>query len=150
MRALVTDDIMQGTIDANMGGGGPVGPRAWQECNINELTDNGQYDPISGFPVYKALLCDVQKVSGSLDTILMDSGENTTCRAAASPVSGAVNATSRIYLDHNATTPPAAEVIRTMMEHLEHRYGNPSSIFEEGRRAKAVIDEARRSTLLNC
>lgn len=39
IRAFVTDDIMPGTIDANMGGGGPVGPKAWQECNINELTD---------------------------------------------------------------------------------------------------------------
>ena len=26
MRAFVTDDIVPGTIDANMGGGGPVGP----------------------------------------------------------------------------------------------------------------------------
>ena len=27
MRAFVTEDIMAGTIDANMGGGGPVGRR---------------------------------------------------------------------------------------------------------------------------
>jgi anaerobic selenocysteine-containing dehydrogenase len=63
MRALVTDDIMQGVIEANMGGGGPVGPQAWQQCNINELTNLDHYDPISGFPVYKALLCDVIKVA---------------------------------------------------------------------------------------
>jgi anaerobic selenocysteine-containing dehydrogenase len=63
MRAIVTEDIMQGTVDANMGGGGPVGPKAWQECNINELTDHKRYDPISGFPVYKALLCDVGKAA---------------------------------------------------------------------------------------
>jgi anaerobic selenocysteine-containing dehydrogenase len=63
MRALVTDDIVRGTIDANMGGGGPVGPKAWQDCNINELTDISRYDPISGFPVYKALLCDVSNRS---------------------------------------------------------------------------------------
>ena len=25
----------------------------------NDLTDPANYDPISGFPVYKALLCDV-------------------------------------------------------------------------------------------
>ncbi len=61
MRAQVTDDIVQGAVEANMGGGGPVGPRAWQECNINELTALERYDPISGFPVYKALLCDVVK-----------------------------------------------------------------------------------------
>ena len=40
-----------------MGGGTPVGPRAWQEWNVNELTDASNCDPISGFPVYKALLC---------------------------------------------------------------------------------------------
>jgi anaerobic selenocysteine-containing dehydrogenase len=39
MRALVTEDIVSGVVDANMGGGGPVGPDAWQRCNINELTD---------------------------------------------------------------------------------------------------------------
>jgi hypothetical protein len=54
---------MQGVIEANMGGGGPVGPQAWQQCNINELTNLDHYDPISGFPVYKALLCDVIKVA---------------------------------------------------------------------------------------
>jgi anaerobic selenocysteine-containing dehydrogenase len=37
MRAFVTDDIVQGAIDANMGGGGPVGPEEWQKCNINAL-----------------------------------------------------------------------------------------------------------------
>jgi anaerobic selenocysteine-containing dehydrogenase len=64
IRALVTHDIVRGTIDANMGGGGPVGPKAWQECNINELTDLDRFDPISGFPVYKALLCDVVPKQG--------------------------------------------------------------------------------------
>ncbi len=54
LRAIVTDDIVPGAIEANMGGGGPLGPKAWQECNINDLTDR-RYDPISGFPIYKAL-----------------------------------------------------------------------------------------------
>jgi cysteine desulfurase NifS len=62
MRAVVTEDIVQGAVDADMGGGGPLGPEAWQRCNINELTDL-RYDPISGFPVYKALLCEVVKAS---------------------------------------------------------------------------------------
>ena len=61
-RALVSDDIIQGAIDADMGGGGPVGPHEWQDCNVNNLTDLQRYDPISGFPVYKALLCDVVKI----------------------------------------------------------------------------------------
>lgn len=60
-RARVTEDIVPGAIDANMGGGGPLGPAAWQQANVNELTDFENRDPISGFPVYKALLCDVVK-----------------------------------------------------------------------------------------
>ncbi len=42
-----------------MGGGGPLGPAAWRASNVNELTDMDNRDPISGFPVYKALLCDI-------------------------------------------------------------------------------------------
>ncbi|MGC8495246.1 MAG: molybdopterin-containing oxidoreductase family protein [Syntrophobacteraceae bacterium] len=60
LRAIVSEDILQGSIDASMGGGGPLGPEAWQECNINDLTDL-RFDPISGFPIYKALLCEVEK-----------------------------------------------------------------------------------------
>ncbi len=44
-----------------MGGGGPLGPQAWQEANVNALTDANNRDPISGFPVYKALLAEVVK-----------------------------------------------------------------------------------------
>jgi anaerobic selenocysteine-containing dehydrogenase len=61
MCALVTDNIVKGAVEANMGGGCHVGPKAWREANINELTNLQQYDPISGFPVYKTLLCDVLK-----------------------------------------------------------------------------------------
>ena len=42
-----------------MGGGGPLGPRAWRQANVNELTDLENVDELSGFPVYKALLCEV-------------------------------------------------------------------------------------------
>ncbi len=59
--ARVTEEIVAGAIEANMGGGGPLGPAAWQETNVNELTDFENRDPISGFPVYKALLCNVVK-----------------------------------------------------------------------------------------
>jgi anaerobic selenocysteine-containing dehydrogenase len=60
--AHVTEDIVRGVIEANMGGGGPLGPLAWREANVNELTDASNFDPISGFPVFKALLCEVVKV----------------------------------------------------------------------------------------
>lgn len=61
MAAEVVQEIIPGTVEANMGGGGPVGPEAWQKANINELTDLTNFDPISGFPVYKALLCELRK-----------------------------------------------------------------------------------------
>ncbi len=59
--ACVTDAIVPGVVEANMGGGGPLGPTAWQLGNVNELTDFENRDPISSFPVYKALLCDIAK-----------------------------------------------------------------------------------------
>jgi hypothetical protein len=40
-------------------------PSAWQHANVNELTDPDNYDPISGFPVFKALLCDVVRVAAA-------------------------------------------------------------------------------------
>lgn len=61
MRAFVSDIIMPGFVYAPVGGGGPLGPKEWQEANINELTDDRQHDPISGFPVYKTLLCQIKK-----------------------------------------------------------------------------------------
>jgi anaerobic selenocysteine-containing dehydrogenase len=60
-RAHVTEDIVKGTVEVDMGGGGVLGPPAWQAANVNTLTDFYNRDPISGFPVYKALLCDVVK-----------------------------------------------------------------------------------------
>jgi len=59
--AKVTKRITKGVIEANMGGGGPLQPPAWREANVNELTDPENRDPISGFPVFKALLCEVVK-----------------------------------------------------------------------------------------
>jgi cysteine desulfurase len=51
----------------------------------------------------------------------------------------------RIYLDHNATTPPSDEVVSRMVATLREEFGNPSSVHHFGQRAKAVIDEARSS-----
>ena len=58
-RLKVTDEIVEGVVEANGGGGSPIAVKAWRECNVNELTDHENRDPISGFPVYKALLCQV-------------------------------------------------------------------------------------------
>jgi anaerobic selenocysteine-containing dehydrogenase len=61
MWAFVSDRIMPGFVYAPVGGGGPLGPEEWRQANVNELTDMEQFDPISGFPVYKTLLCEVRK-----------------------------------------------------------------------------------------
>ncbi len=137
MRALVTDDIMPGAVDANMGGGGPLGPPAWRECNVNDLTDL-RYDPISGFPIYKTLLCQVTRVDGSGEVVALDSGEGPTPDRTEAVVRAAPAA--RVYLDHNATTRLDPEVAMDRPEFS----GNPSSIYAEGRRAKAALDQARR------
>ena len=50
---------------------------------------------------------------------------------------------NRIYLDHNATTPPSAAVVDRMAAILKEEFGNPSSVHHFGQRAKAALDEAR-------
>jgi anaerobic selenocysteine-containing dehydrogenase len=61
MQAFVTDRIMKGFVYAPVGGGGPLGTEAWQQANVNILTDSEQFDEISGFPTYKTLLCQIKK-----------------------------------------------------------------------------------------
>jgi anaerobic selenocysteine-containing dehydrogenase len=59
--AKVTDDVMTGQVEVNVGGGGPIQAKEWRSASANNATDFQNRDPISGFPVYKALLCDVKK-----------------------------------------------------------------------------------------
>jgi cysteine desulfurase len=49
----------------------------------------------------------------------------------------------RIYLDHNATTPPAPQVVDRLVSALRDEFGNPSSVHHFGQRSKAALDEAR-------
>ena len=49
----------------------------------------------------------------------------------------------RVYLDHAATTPVDPEVADLMAQVLREVSGNPSSIYAEGRRARALVDRAR-------
>ena len=49
----------------------------------------------------------------------------------------------RIYLDHAATTPPDPRVLEAMWPVLARDWGNPSSIYLEGQRARRWLDEAR-------
>ena len=48
-----------------------------------------------------------------------------------------------IYLDYNATTPLAPEVLDAMQPYMARHFGNPSSIHAAGREARAAIDDAR-------
>jgi anaerobic selenocysteine-containing dehydrogenase len=57
--AKVTDQVPKGVVEINVGGGAPMQAPAWQKANANFLTDINNRDPISGFPVFKALLCQV-------------------------------------------------------------------------------------------
>jgi len=49
----------------------------------------------------------------------------------------------RIYLDHNATTPPAPAVADLVARVARDNWGNASSVHHFGQQAKAVLDEAR-------
>ncbi|KAF0185114.1 MAG: cysteine desulfurase family protein [Nitrospirae bacterium] len=57
-----------------------------------------------------------------------------------------------IYLDYNATTPHAPEVIAAMRSFLEEHFGNPSSAYSYGFRARSAVQSAREqvAVALNC
>jgi len=50
-----------------------------------------------------------------------------------------------IYLDNNATTPLAPEVLDAMLPYLKGKFGNPSSIHSAGREAKKALEESRET-----
>jgi len=50
---------------------------------------------------------------------------------------------SRIYLDHNATTPLDPRVLEAMLPVLREGFGNPSSLHWFGQQARAAVDIAR-------
>lgn len=56
------------------------------------------------------------------------------------------------YLDNNATTRPAPEVVAVMNTYLTEFYGNPSSIHRFGQRSRQALDEARAqlAALIGC
>jgi cysteine desulfurase len=47
------------------------------------------------------------------------------------------------YLDHNATTPVRPEVLDAMLPWLRGGYGNPSSVYALGQKARAAVERAR-------
>jgi cysteine desulfurase len=58
----------------------------------------------------------------------------------------------RTYFDHAATTPLDPRVLEAMLPYLTTAWGNPSSIYAEGREAAKGLDLARRKVaeILNC
>ncbi|MCT4698210.1 cysteine desulfurase family protein [Tenacibaculum haliotis] len=50
-----------------------------------------------------------------------------------------------IYLDNAATTPMLPEVIEVMHASMQNNFGNPSSIHQFGRKAKAAVETARKN-----
>ncbi|XP_036925079.1 selenocysteine lyase isoform X3 [Sturnira hondurensis] len=52
---------------------------------------------------------------------------------------------SSVYMDYNATTPLEPAVIQAVTEALRDAWGNPSSPYPAGRKAKDVISAARES-----
>ena len=48
-----------------------------------------------------------------------------------------------VYLDHSATTPLEPEVLQAMLPYLTEEFGNASSVYGLGQRARQAIDQAR-------
>lgn len=48
-----------------------------------------------------------------------------------------------VYLDNNATTRPAPEVVEAMLPYLSEYFGNPSSVYRFGQLSRQAIDRAR-------
>jgi cysteine desulfurase len=49
----------------------------------------------------------------------------------------------RIYFDNAATTPMDPRVFKAMRPYLQQSWGNPSSLYREGREARAAVDLSR-------
>ena len=63
-----------------------------------------------------------------------------------------MRASSTIYLDHNATSPPSPGVVDAVRRAMAECWGNPSSPHVVGRRARALLSDARDAVaaLANC
>lgn len=57
-----------------------------------------------------------------------------------------------VYLDHAATTPVDPAVVEAMLPAFTETWGNPSSLYEQGRSANALMESSREqiAKVLNC
>ena len=49
----------------------------------------------------------------------------------------------QVYLDHAATTPVDPAVVEAMLPAFNQFWGNPSSLYEQGRAANGLMETAR-------
>jgi len=56
-----------------------------------------------------------------------------------------MSAMRRVYLDNNATTPVAPEVLAAMQPYFADEFGNASSIHHHGQHTRAAVESARES-----
>ncbi len=63
-----------------------------------------------------------------------------------------MRARRQVYLDHSASTPVDARVLKAMRPYFSDIYGNSSSAHQQGRKAERAIEDARETvaTVLNC
>jgi cysteine desulfurase len=52
---------------------------------------------------------------------------------------------NRVYLDNNATTPLLPEVLEAMQPYFLEKFGNASSIHQQGQQARSAVEHARES-----
>jgi cysteine desulfurase len=63
-------------------------------------------------------------------------------------MSAAGRGVDEVYLDWNAATPPHPDVERAMAEARRDAWGNPASVHAAGRRARALVEDAREAVAL--
>jgi len=58
----------------------------------------------------------------------------------------------RVYLDNNATSPLLPEVFEAMKPYFLEKFGNASSVHQQGQQSRAAVEQAREqvSELVNC
>jgi cysteine desulfurase len=58
----------------------------------------------------------------------------------------------RVYLDNNATSPLLPEVFEAMKPYFFEKFGNASSIHQQGQQSRSAVDQAREQVaeLVNC
>jgi len=74
LEAHVTPDICAGTVHVPYGGGGSRQIGLWPHAGINSIIPPELKDPISGYPVLKAVMCEVSPVEKQSDKVTEDSG----------------------------------------------------------------------------